>query len=317
VTTIDLNEENIAEICNKEHSPKEFEYLVTSHQIEVRQHVARNPYLPMRFAWWMADDVYQEVRAALASNQVVDLEILQSLLKETNLAVLAGLASNIKLPEVHLRALGEHRSYLVRERVAANTSTPLDLLVALGRDEVWGVRRSVASNQKSSVDTLKLLAKDSTYEVLQAIAQNEFSTPEILESLLEFSNKSDLEVDSLRKVCLTNPSFLESNALAIYKEAMNSGDDPEDENLIHSSDVRIAIAQRRNLSDSFIELVMKDPYSIVRGWLARNECVKDSYLAQLALDSDQSVRSDVVKNPNASELTKVSAILLGIDQDEQ
>jgi hypothetical protein len=112
-------------------------------------------------------------------------------------------------------------------------------------------------------------------------------------------------------------SFAEDQAMLMYKEALQPGDDPEDENLMHSSDIRIAIAKRSNLSDSFIELIMNDPYYIVRGYLAKNECLKDQYLSRLALDPEQSVRSDVVQNSNASETTKASAILLGVDQDEE
>ncbi len=43
IHTIDLTQENVSEIEGKLHSDLEFEYLVTSHQLEVREHVARNP----------------------------------------------------------------------------------------------------------------------------------------------------------------------------------------------------------------------------------------------------------------------------------
>jgi hypothetical protein len=314
---IELNDENIAEISRTKHSDKEFEYLVTSHQIEVRLNVAKNPHLPSKFARWMVGDIRQEIRAALASNSSVDFEILKPLLSEQPLAVIAGLAGNSKLPEMQLRDLALHRSYLVREAVAENPSAPSDLLNQLSKDEVWGVRRKVATNSNTSSETLERLAADSSYEVLNAVAENEASTNEILKKLMSIAGRSESEVKALKNMCLKNSSFSESEAMAIYKEAMKPVEDAEeDEALMHSSELRIAIAQRKNLSDSFVELLMKDPYYNVRGWLARNLSIKDVYLAQLALDSEQSVRSDVVKNPNASEMTRASAILLGVDQDE-
>jgi len=316
MNTIEMTDENIAEISGKEHSEKEFEYLVTSHQAEVRVEVAKNPHLPIRFANWMSQDVRQDVRATLAANPILSKEIFEVLIAESSMAVLAGLASNPNVPIEYLIKLGEHKSYLVRDPVAGNPSAPKHLLETLSKDGVWGVRRSVAGNPSASVEVLKKLASDEVNEVLFALTKNQAATPEVFEQLLKSASKSESEVKNLKIAILENPSYPENLAMDAYNQAMKKTDE-DDDDLMNGSDVRIAVSQRPNLSEKAIDVIILDPYYIVRGYLARNLSVSDRYLSRLALDSEQSVRTDVIGNPNASDETKASAILLGVDQDDE
>lgn len=318
IQTIDLTQENIDEIEKNSHSDIEFEYLVTSHQLEVREHVARNPHLPDKFANWMVEDVDVRVRQSLASNPNISEQVILCLISDKKISVRCAIAKHPNLPSEHLERFSKESSYLLRDAAASNPSIESNLLKRLSQDTEWGVRRSVAGNPQTSSEILSTLASDKETEVVDAVSKNYLTPPEILNSLLDVFNHG--ENNRYRNAVLMNPSFPESKAIEIYENALLPAapeldeKESEDGELVMSSDDRIAVAQRPNLSDKLIEKIILDPYSLVRSYLARNKCVVDKYLAQLAIDDDESVRTDVYKNPNSSAETKASAVLLGLDE---
>ena len=317
--TIDLTTENIDEIEKKCHSETEFEYLVTSHQLEVREHVAKNPNLPTKFATWMAEDVHVRVRQSLATNPNISENVILILANDKKISVRCAIAKHSNLSSKYMERFSKDESYLLRDAAALNPSISQELLKNLSEDTEWGVRRSIASNSKATTEILSTLSIDTATEVVDAVSKNHCTSPEILNRLLETSENP--QNNRYRSAILMNPSLPESKAIEIYVNALSpvakehdEQDDDEDAELIETSDDRISVAQRPNLSDDFIEKIVVDPYSIVRSYLARNECVTDKFLSQLALDSDESVRTDVYKNPNSSTETKASAVLLGLDE---
>jgi hypothetical protein len=318
IHTIDLTQENIDEIENKSHPENEFEYLVTSHQIEVREHVAKNPNLPAKFANWMAEDVQVRVRQSLATNPNISENLILKLANDKKISVRCAIAKHLNLPNEYLVQFSKDQSYLLRDAAASNPSISQELLRNLSQDTEWGVRRSVASNPKVKSEILSTLSGDTVIEVVDAVSKNHQTSPEILLRLLETSGMD--QKNRYRSAVLMNPSFPESKAIEIYLNALSPvASEPEEEvdedpDLVETSDDRISVAQRPNLSNTFIEKIVVDPYSIVRSYLARNECVTDIFLSQLALDSDESVRTDVYKNPNSSAETKASAVLLGLEE---
>jgi hypothetical protein len=317
--TIDLTQDNIDEIENKLHSEIEFEYLVTSHQFEVREHIAKNPSLPAKFATWMAEDVHVQVRQSLATNLNISENVILKLASDKKISVRCAIAKHPNLPIEYLESFSKDASYLLRDAVASNPSINSEILTRLSQDTEWGVRRSVAGNPRASSEVLVSLSSDTESEVVDAITNNHLTPPEILTRLLEVFNQG--EKSRYRSNILMNPSFPEPKALEIYENAMlpvtpsPDEEDHEDTELVMTSDDRISIAQRPNLSSKFIEKIIDDPYSIVRSNLARNECVVDKFLSQLALDSDESVRTNVYRNPNSSAETKASAVLLGLEEE--
>lgn len=315
--TIDLTEENIEEIEKKSHSETEFEYLVTSHQLEVREHVARNPSLPSKFAIWMSEDVHVRVRETLATNSNISENVILKLANDKRISVRCAIAKHSNLPSEYMERFSKDESYLVRDAVASNPSIPQELLKNLSQDTEWGVRRSAAGNSKATTDILSTLSTDTVTEVVDEVSKNHRTSAEVLIRLLETSeNPQNIRY---RSAILMNPSLPESKANEIYVNALSpvakeNNEQDDDSELIETSDDRISVAQRPNLSEEFIEKIIVDPYSIVRSYLARNECVTDKFLSQLALDSDESVRTDVYKNPNSSTETKASAVLLGLNE---
>jgi hypothetical protein len=310
---IEINDENIKEIAEKEHSFQEFEYLVTSHQYEVREKVALNPKLPAVYANWMAQDVAMSVRVSLADNPNLSAEIIHKLSEDEKIAVICAIAKHPKLPQGKLIEFARHQSYLVREAAASNPTLPASELSRLRNDSEWGVRRRVAENRNTEPKELESLAEDSYLEVISAIAENPSAPANLLSRLLE-RTEGDEGIRYFRDSILQNPTFPEERVIEIYLEGKKPNqDDSEDDYMLSNSGDRIAIAQRFPLSERAIELIVDDPYQVVRGYLARNLSLTDKYLSKLALDSEPSVRTDVVNNPNASPETKATATLLGLE----
>lgn len=321
VHDIDLTEENRVEIEHTNHSFREFEYLVTSHQVEVRELVAKNPNLPVEYARMMMMDVIVQVRVALASNANLSREIVESLAREEKIPVLIAVARHPKLDPSRIDHFASHKSHAIRDAVASNSSAPIHILKKLSVDTEWGVRRSVATNQNATTEILLSLIENGTYHELSAIGKNLNSSKEVLDKLFKRVTQSqDRQLKSILEDIIGHRNYPEKSARDIYDALLQAEKDKqaratEDFELSVAID-RKAVASRMDLSSEFINVLLQDPNEQVRETLGANALIPDEMLSQLALDSEESVRTAVYRNPKSSAETKATALLLGIKKGD-
>lgn len=318
---IELTEENRLEIEEKDHTFVEFEYLATSHQPEVRELVAKNEYLPNKYALMMAEDEIVQVRTALAGNPKLSPEVIAILSKDKKIPVLKAVAQQISLEPSLIHEFAHHRSHPIRDAVSTNKSLPIDLLKLLSRDSQWGVRRSVATNPNVTTEILNPLVESGMHEELSAIAKNGAVQKEILQKLYErIVDSKDIALRGILEDIICHPNFPESFARDLYENLRTEGErrqanEDADGQWVREIE-RKSVASRQDLSANFVERLRQDPDYNVRATLAANPSIPDDILAQLALDEDKSVRTAVHKNQKASAETKATALLLGIDSSE-
>lgn len=315
---IELTEENRVEIEHTNHSFREFEYLVTSHQVEVRELVAKNPNLPDEYAQMMIKDVIVQVRVALASNPNLSPVIVEKLAREEKTPVLISVARHPKLDMKMIELFANHNTHAIRDAVASNLATPVDILKKLSTDTQWGVRRSVAGNLNATTEILSSLIDNGTHHELNAIGKNLNSTKEVLDKLFKrITQSQERQLKSILEDIIGHPNYPEKSARDIYEALLQEEKDKQaQENAGSELSVAIdrkAVASRIDLSSEFINVLLQDPSEQVRETLGANELIPDEILSLLALDSEESVRTAVYKNPKASAETKATALLLGIE----
>ena len=320
---IELTEENRHEIENAQHSFREFEYLVTSHQSEVRQLVAKNQHLPNEYAQWMVNDVEVQVRVALATNLNLNVEVVNGLAQDQKISVLIQIARHPKLSKEIILKFANHKTHSIRDAVATNESATAEILNKLSTDTQWGVRRSVAGNKNVTSEILSSLIDNGTVEEeeLDAIAKNQTSSEAVLHKLFEkVSQWQGSSMNSVIEKIIGHPNYPESAARNLYETLLQAEKDREsksDEEFEFTVEIdRNSVASRIDLSPDFTNILMQDPNARVRETLGANPTVSDEILGQLALDSDESVRTAVHKNPSSSAETKATALLLGIEKSE-
>lgn len=321
VHDIELTEENRHEIENGQHSFREFEYLVTSHQSEVRQLVAKNQHLPKDYAQWMVNDVEVQVRVALATNLNLEVEVVNGLAQDQKIPVLIQIARHPKLSKEIILKFANHKTHSIRDAVATNESATVEILNKLSTDAQWGVRRSVAGNKNVTSEILSSFIGNGTFDELDAIAKNQTSSEAVLHKLFEkVSQSQGPSLNSIIEKIIGHPNYPESAARNLYETLLQAEKDREsksDEEFEFTVDIdRHSVASRIDLSPDFTNILMQDPNARVRESLGANPAVSDEILAQLALDSDESVRTAVHKNPSSSAETKATALLLGIEKSE-
>lgn len=312
IQKIELSEENKHEILTKEHSFVEFEYLATSHQEEVRCLVAKNPFLPQIYAEMMVNDIYPSVRAALAENQNLVRTIIDLLVLDNHILVLKEIAKHPNLAEHQITTFSKHRSFFVRNAVATNPSISPQLLDELSRDKEWGVRRSVAANPRTTREILERLANDEVSEVLYEIVNNFKTETQLLLYFFEKTVRDKKVNDNWREKfffekLVEHHNFPEEKAMYAFVHAATELEITFDESVV---------AKRENLSEKAIEIIIVHENEMVRAALASNLALQEVHLAKLALDESESVRTAVYNNPNTSSESKATALLLGIEKND-
>jgi hypothetical protein len=147
-----------------------------------------------------ANDEDEEVRLAVAENELTPTDALNKLSGDSSSDVKKAVASNISATNEILKKLATDNLSSVRAAVAGDPKTQVGLLAELSKDENRDVRAKVASHQNTPVNVLRSLAKDTDSYVRYKVAGNP-NTPEDILRLLA----SDKDI-SVRHELAYNPN---------------------------------------------------------------------------------------------------------------
>lgn len=148
----------------------------------VRATVAQNQTIPVEILYLLSTDEFSGVRYYVAKNSKTPTELLSLLAKDKEFDVRQQVAgnSNTSIETLSLLAKDEDS---VRMAVARNPKTPDELLYLLAKDRSTYVRKYLATNPSIPLGILTLLADDKSSDVLEFVADN-FRTPPDILSLL-------------------------------------------------------------------------------------------------------------------------------------
>ncbi len=308
-TPIELNDDNVAELINLDIDPSDLEFAVVHCDLPIRATVAKNPSITAQHIAWLMTDA-PEVKAGLAENPKLSQHHLEILARDSNPHVAHNAITNSNISAETLKLFVSAESEILRGAVASNISTPRDLLELLSSDERYAIREKVAKNPSTPPNVLEKISNDSFTEVRLEVAQNPHTPISVLEKFLAGDREE-------RMHAAQNPSTPEDlliRGIEASRKPQEDQDETWDSDILGDTDFRQWVAERKDLSPKLISMLAADLSKYVREILARNLCVPDSVLSQLALDSEEDVRTAVSSNINASAETKATAVLLGVSR---
>lgn len=306
---IELTDETIAELQDPSIEASDLDFAVVHVDQGVRASAARNPAITPQHIQWLSHD-RNEVQSALAENPVLDSATLVTLSQSPHIRVRSNAISHPNFPAASLASFAKDSSLRIRAAVAASPSATIDLLTSLASDQEFSVRAHVSRHPNTPAAVLDRLSTDSFKEVIEGVAENPNTPLTVLERYLY--GPHDEKFHSVKNPSLTDEILLKAleKAMELTEEQDESWEDGRGD-----TNLRQWIAERNPISEKIILTLIEDPYLYVRASLARNEGVPDSFLAKLAFDKEEAVRTAVVANSNASADTKAAAVLLGVEEN--
>jgi len=174
------------EAANPETSIEELQKLAKK-ECFVRSMVAANPKTAEDYSLLksLAKDEDEEVRCAVARNQIAFEEVLSCLAEDKEARVRCYVAKNPNTSSKILVKLSEDSDWGVQVAVAKHQNTPRSILVNFARSENSFVRRNVAKNPSICETTAEILLHDDDWEVRQEFAGNPSISLEMLIELTE------------------------------------------------------------------------------------------------------------------------------------
>ncbi|MEM9927128.1 MAG: hypothetical protein AAF915_25855, partial [Cyanobacteria bacterium P01_D01_bin.50] len=138
------------------------------------------------------------VRAAIAQNPNVPIELLKNLIKDDEYEIYLAAAKNPNTPIEILQQLAQHNSSDIRIAVVQNPNTTLELLGILAKDNDTSIRAAVSINPKLSQnsdvpETSQNLIEDDNCEINLQAAKNPNTPIDVLQQQ-DKHNSSDIRI---------------------------------------------------------------------------------------------------------------------------
>jgi very-short-patch-repair endonuclease len=228
-----------------------------------------------------------------------------------------------------LARMATSRDYYVRSMVADNSSTPVTTLRALAADPDDGVRGHVARNPRTPPDVLATLGDDDSASVILGLARNPATPSTTLHRIinqhgyfyraLEEVARNDGASDEVRihlaVYLATKPDPWANRAHhPVWRMAGVLSSDNLRDLATHSDEsVRQLVAGHPSCAAETLAALARDPSSSTRLNIARSEAAPAHLLAQLASDTEWTVREAAWSNPNCPKDAQARALasLLG------
>ncbi|MEW6534035.1 MAG: hypothetical protein AB1454_00270 [Candidatus Auribacterota bacterium] len=251
---------------------------------EVRIEVAKNPKTTLIILKTYLDSEGTAVKTALASNTMIDREIVDSLMAETdeNLkAVLARTLSAESLPLLE-QFQKEISAYLIR----------------LMNEHGSLVDEAIARSKGKLDEQVLLKLLEQGPKVQELVAARSDITPKVLKELY------DIKADAIRHQLVINSvvDLPTSEYISIINKSKNEKDGWK---------TRRAIASKKHLKESVMEILAEDENVLVRAQIAHRHDLKSDLFEVLAADPVPLVRSFIAANSEAP-----IGVILGLRNDE-
>ncbi|MGB3761498.1 MAG: hypothetical protein WBA07_34820, partial [Rivularia sp. (in: cyanobacteria)] len=259
----------------------------------------KNEYMPLRYRLQLLERLAQEgeleARLQVAESSETPVSLLELLAGDLNLAVRLAVEYNDNSP------LEVVELVKIQHDLASDWDADVKQLMELGESH-WGwVRLAVAQNPYTPVQTLKLLSEDGLPKIQLEVAKNPKTQKWILEELSKHQNINKYpEIGVYIQAAIAEHPNMTGEAenknipfLGRHKLRLNKEETSE------TSQARGLMGKRINSPYALAQVVEKgDRNSKITA--ARNLKTPVSILEQLAKDTDETVRSALVQNPNLS-----------------
>ncbi len=259
----------------------------------------KNEYMPLRYRLQLLERLAQEgeleARLQVAESSETPVSLLELLAGDLNLAVRLAVEFNDNCPSELVELVK------IQHDLASDWDADVERLMELGESR-WGwVRLAVAQNPYTPVQTLKLLSEDGLPKIQLEVAKNPKTQKWILEELSKHQNINKYpEIGVYIQAAIAEHPNMTGEAenknipfLGRHKLRLNKEEASE------NSQARELMRKRINSPYALAQVVEKgDRNSKITA--ARNLKTPVSILEQLAKDTDETVRSVLVQNPNLS-----------------
>ena len=283
----------------------------------------------------LAVDLDQFTRQAVASNESLPIEILESLKEDWGYYIKANLASNPKSTPALLKSLLNLEDANVCHSLGANPNTPEDIVFKILNhqyyygssvaknpkisarcveyllNKIYGLT-DLATNQNLTADTYAKLATLEDVELLMNLAKNRSTPPTVLATLAE-SKKIDVRI----QVGLnpnTNASTLaylvnkSKNQKVLEMVASNANADTATLNtLFENVEFHSSLAYNPNLELDKLSVLLQSDNKWVRGPAVRNAKTPSKIADEYVSDPEPDVRAGLASRTSDSSILNVLA----------
>ncbi len=151
---------------------------------DLRARIAWNRSVPLDILLKLFNDSNKMVRCAAYQNDNATPELLQKTIKSSWSKHKICLLATNNAPVEFLRQVAVDNDDRIRRYVARHSNTPPDVLLSLSKDNSKSVRLSVASNHSTPGEALAQLAKSDNSNQRRLVAQNLNTPMYVLEQLM-------------------------------------------------------------------------------------------------------------------------------------
>ena len=283
----------------------------------------------------LAVDPDQFTRQAVAGNESLPIEILESLKEDEGYYIKAKLASNPKSTSALLKALLNLEDATVCHLLGANPNTPEDIVFkildhhyyygsSVAKNPKISARcveyllnkkyslTNLATNQNLTADTYAKLATLEYVELLENLAKNRSTPPSVLATLAE-SKKIDVRIevgrnpntDASTLAYLVNKS---KNQKVLEMVARNANADTATLNtLFENVEFHSSLAYNPNLELDKLSVLLQSDNKWVRGPAVRNTGTPSKIANEYVSDPEPEVRADLASRTNEPLILKILA----------